>query len=127
MTYRFKPETGLVLASVRITGPSGEAVANMAVDTGATSTLVRDAILVSIGFDPAASTDRTSITTGSGIAFVPRVVVSRLEALGRTVNGFPLLAHTLPAGTGVDGLLGLDFLRGRRLVVDFRKGTISLS
>jgi hypothetical protein len=33
----------------------------------------------------------------------------------------------LPPGAGVDGLLGLDFLRGQSLTIDFRSGEITLS
>jgi hypothetical protein len=40
---------------------------------------------------------------------------------------YPVVCHTLPAGTKVDGLLGLDFLRGQSLLIDFRAGEIMLS
>jgi hypothetical protein len=33
---------------------------------------------------------------------------------------------TLPAATSVEGVLGLDFLRGRALNIDFRTGQITL-
>jgi hypothetical protein len=39
---------------------------------------------------------------------------------------FPVLAYTLPPSLGVDGLLGLDFLRGLNLTLDFREGRMSL-
>ena len=39
---------------------------------------------------------------------------------------FFLICHTLPASVSVDGLLGLDFLRGQRLTIDFRAGRIAL-
>jgi hypothetical protein len=38
--------------------------------------------------------------------------VQRLEALGKSINDFPILSHTLPPTSQVDGLLGLDFFRG---------------
>lgn len=127
MTYGFNPAAGLVMASLRLSGPTGQTVANVAVDTGATSTVIRDAILVSVGYDPAGAKDRTRITTGSGIAFVPRLIVAKVEALGQVRDDFVLLAHTLPPSASVDGLLGLDFLRDRRLTIDFRKGRVSVS
>ena len=46
--------------------------------------------------------------------------------LGRDCADFPVLAHTLPPSAGVDGLLGLDFVRGGRLTVDFRAGHVTL-
>ena len=33
----------------------------------------------------------------------------------------------IPADAGVDGLLGLDFLRGHVLTLDFRGGIITLA
>jgi hypothetical protein len=60
------------------------------------------------------------VTTGSGVEFAPRVELQRLTALGLERYGLQVLGHTLPASSGVDGLLGLDFFRGLRLSVDFR-------
>lgn len=66
------------------------------------------------------------MTTGSGIEFVPRLPLLKIMALGEERAGLPVLAHTLPPSAGVDGLLGLDFLRGMRLTLNFRKGQVSL-
>ncbi len=60
------------------------------------------------------------------MARVPRVEVERAEALGQVRQPFVLLAHTLPESATVDGVLGLDFMRGMRLVVDFRAGQVTL-
>ncbi|MCI0335779.1 MAG: hypothetical protein L0228_21440 [Planctomycetes bacterium] len=90
-------------------------------------TLVNAAPLVALGYDPALSAHRTQVTTGSGIEFVPELNVAKIEALDLERTDFPVLCHTLPPSAGVDGLLGLDFLRGRRLCIDFRTGEISLS
>jgi hypothetical protein len=69
---------------------------------------------------------RAQITTASGDLWVPRVIVDRVDALGISRATFPMLAHTLPKSIRVDGLLGLDFLRGQRLTVDFRQGLVSV-
>jgi predicted aspartyl protease len=98
----------------------------LAVDTGATSTLVNVAMLVAIGCEPALAADRVQVTTGSGVEFAPRVELQRLAALGQERFEFPVLGHTLPPSAGVDGLLGLDFFRGLRLTIDFRAGQLDL-
>jgi hypothetical protein len=41
---------------------------------------------------------------------VPVVVVSKIYCLGKIIENKEILAHTLPFGTYVDGLLGMDFL-----------------
>jgi hypothetical protein len=57
---------------------------------------------------------------------VPGVVLTRLTALGHHRFGSPVLAHTLPTGARVFGLLGLEFLRGRELTIDFVAGPVDL-
>ncbi len=83
-------------------------------------------LAVLLGYDPAVSRDRVQVTTGSAVEFAPRILVESIEAIGKLRRDFPSLCHTLPPSATVDGLLGLDFLRGNRLVVDFRTGTIEL-
>jgi hypothetical protein len=83
-------------------------------------------MLVALGYDPALVPDRVQVTTGSGIEFAPRIVLDRIAALGHERLGFSVLGHTLPPSAGVDGLLGLDFLRGQSLTVDFRRGQVVL-
>ncbi|MFI5455086.1 MAG: hypothetical protein ACHRXM_06505 [Isosphaerales bacterium] len=67
------------------------------------------------------------MTTGSSVEQVAKVILTRLTALGQYRFGFPVVAHDLPAGAAVDGLLGLDFFRNQILTVDFQKGQITLA
>lgn len=53
--------------------------------------------------------------------------MTRFSALGQHRLGLSVLAHGLPATTGIDGLLGLDFLRGSVLTIDFLQGQIGLA
>jgi predicted aspartyl protease len=126
MTYQFDPTQGLIVVPVRLFGPAGDMILRLALDTGATSTLINSEIMILLGYDPAASSDRIQVTTGSGIEFCPRVKIRQIEALGRSVGDFLILSHTLPPTSQVDGLLGLDFFRGCRLVIDFSSGTITI-
>ena len=117
---------GLVIVTARVWGSTGDTYARLALDTGATYSMIRTAKLVSIGYDPATSPDRLQMTTASGIEFVPRLTIDRLAVLGQEPFSFPVLAHTLPPSASVDGLLGLDFFRGQQLTPDFRSGQITL-
>jgi predicted aspartyl protease len=126
MSVPFTATEGLIVIPAELFGPAGSAVLRLALDTGATSTVINVAMLVAIGCDPALMRDRVQVTTGSGVEFAARITLDKLTALGRECPGFAVLAHTLPPSAGVDGLLGLDFLRGARLMVDFRAGAITL-
>ena len=58
MSFAFDPHQGLVIVSTEITGPSGTALLRLALDTGATSTLINVATLVSLSYDTALAPDR---------------------------------------------------------------------
>ena len=126
MSYPFNAQRGLIVLQAELFGPSGSAVLRLALDTGATATLINVGLLVALGYDPALAPVRVQVTTGSGVEFAPRVTISKIAALGQEQDNFPVLGHTLPPSAGVDGLLGLDFLRGRELVIDFRQGRVRL-
>jgi predicted aspartyl protease len=126
MSVRFDPQHGLIVVAAELQGPSGTAVLRLALDTGATTTLLNNSLLVAAGYDPAKSEDRVEITTESGVEYVARVKLRKLTALGQAQTDFAVLAHALPPSAGVDGLLGLDFLRGSLLTIDFRTGEIDL-
>ena len=126
MNFSFDPRRGLIILRAELTGPSGSGILQLALDTGATTTLINVAMLVAIGYDPALSSDRVQVTTGSGVEFAPRVELQRLTAIGQERYSLQVLGHTLPPSSGVDRLLGLDFFRGLRLSIDFRAGQLRL-
>jgi len=126
MGVPFDTQRGLIVIPTRLWGPAGDVVMRLALDTGATGTLLSWDLVVLVGYDPAAVSGRVQVTTGSGVEFVPQLTVMRLDALDQSRSGFPVLCHTLPPTATVDGVLGLDFLRGGRLVVDFRAAEVTL-
>lgn len=127
MSVPFDPQQGLIIVRAELWGPNGSGVLRLALDTGATGTVVNVGMLVALGYDPALVPDRVQLTTGSGIEFAPRVILDRVIALGHERSGFPVLGHTLPPSAGVDGLLGLDFVRGQNLTIDFRAGQVTVA
>jgi predicted aspartyl protease len=127
MSFSFNPRQGLIVIRAELFGSSGSSVLRLALDTGATYTVINVGMLVAIGYDPALVLGRVQVTTGSSIEFAPRVVLERIEALGVERTAFPVLGHTLPPSAGVDGLLGLDFLREQIITIDFCSGRITLA
>lgn len=83
-------------------------------------------ILTAVGYDPALAPSRMQVTTGSGVESIPLLPVAQLRALGQDKAGLTILAHTLPPTAGVDGVVGLDFMRGQKLTIDFGTGLIDL-
>jgi predicted aspartyl protease len=124
MSFRFETGSRLIVVSAAIEGPTGTAVLRLALDTGATCCVVNPSLLTAIGYDLALAPDRVEMTTGSGIEYSAQVELIRLTALGLSRSPMPVLAHSLPPTTGVDGLLGVDCFVGRKLTIDFAAGAV---
>ncbi len=124
MNYAFDPTEGIIIISSELKGPSGSVILRLALDTGATRTLINAAMLVSIGYDTSFSQEHIQVTTGSGVEYASVVTLSKFKALNIEMTDFPILCHTLPPSAGVDGLLGLDFFREQVLILDFKNGKI---
>jgi aspartyl protease family protein len=102
------------------------AFVRLALDTGATRTLINESIIRVVGYPAKDMSETVQITTGSGIESTPLIVLSRIAALGLQRRNLSIICHNLPPTASVDGLLGLDFLRNRNLSINFRSGRISL-
>jgi predicted aspartyl protease len=126
MKAGFDAKQGLVVVEAELTGPHRAIFLWLAVDTGATSTVIDADHLRVVGYDPATAINRTPVMTTSGIQHAAIIPIGSLYALGHRKHGLAVTAMTLPPGSGVDGLLGLDFLRGLSLTVDFRAGEVEL-
>jgi len=97
-------------------------------DTRASLTIVATDIMAQLGYDPAnPSLGRQRIITGSGVEYAPRTTVRSATAIGQKVANLEVLCHDLPPESGVDGLLGLSFLKHFKLTIRFRKGIIDLN
>ncbi len=126
MSYRFDPHGDLIILPARLYRGNRPEVVRLALDTGATRTVISRQIALYLGYEPAALREQARIITGSGVVSVPLLNVDRVEALGKAATNMRVLCHTLPSRAAIDGVLGLDFLRGERLVIDFRAGQLAL-
>ena len=126
MNHSFDPAQRLVIVGAELRGPSADVALKLALDTGASQTMVNVLPLTVAGYLLDAATEYVEITTGSGVVYTPRIPVLRISALGNEQTELPVLAHTLPPSAAIDGVLGLDFMQGKVLRVDFRRSLISL-
>lgn len=75
-----------------------------------------------LGYDISSTSFR--LTTASGNSNVAVVPTQEVSALGHTVRGLHVVCHSIPESTRADGLLGLDFFKDQRLVIDLRQQTV---
>jgi predicted aspartyl protease len=117
---------GMVLVVGRLSGPIGWTDSVMSLDTGSSITLFTPRLLQEVGLDPAASTVRRSVYTYDGVAELPVLQVPRLRVFGQEVHDLEIACGELPLQLGLDGVLGLNFLRYFDLRINFREEYIEL-
>ncbi len=127
MSTRFLPGHDLIVVRAVLHGPKKKRTTlRLALDTGASRSVLPQDALLGVGYDLAQIGEQTLVTTGSGTVIAPLVEVSQLTAIAHSTGKLKVVAHTLPAGASVDGLLGLDFLRRTVLSIDFPKRLLTL-
>jgi hypothetical protein len=108
---RFDPTDTLIIVTARIWGPRGDKQLSLALDTAATQTHVIPEFLDEIGYGPQHGDRITSVTSAIGDEPGYMMPVTRLSALGFALTSFRIHVHDLPETLGIQGLLGLSFLR----------------
>lgn len=112
--------------NLRMTVPvtvDGKGPYQFVVDTGADRTVVSRELADHLKLAPSGS---ATMHTMSGVSPVDTVRVSTLEVGGGRNDGFNAPA-LLREHLGANGLVGVDSLQGRRVIMDFRKGTLSVT
>ncbi|MBI2641053.1 retropepsin-like domain-containing protein [Candidatus Roizmanbacteria bacterium] len=99
--------------------------AKFVLDTGASFLLVPWWIATGLGLkiDPK---NLTPTTTASTVENVPLSTIPKVTCLDKTTRNVTCIIKDLPPEAGVDGLLGLSFLRNFNLAINFKKGTLKL-
>ena len=123
-SYTLTRSGNLLLARAAVAGPGGTKVIHLLVDTGSTYTILPVEVLESIGVSPAESTEHERIATGSGYIIAPKVRVISFNTLGKR---FRRIAHTLPFGGPIDGLLGMDLLLRLKAKISTATGIVEVA
>ena len=103
---------------------AGSTVLDMALDTGATYTLIPRGVAEELGCEPGLSLRKVSLMTASAVEAAPLVVMNRVHALGVSALDVDVVCHDLPSGSRVKGLLGLSFLKHFDMDLYFRSRTL---
>lgn len=124
--FKLTSEKGLLLCFAQIYGKGKPILLKLAVDTGATKTIIPPEAVLSIGVNPARSQNTTEITTGTGTVICPVAIIPQFSCFGVTLKKLPVVCHHLPPESPVEGLLGLDFLKAAKVVLDFARNVIEI-
>ena len=124
--YPLLKEAGLLVVYARLSGPKGARLVRLALDTGATTTMVPPKAALAIGVNPARATAFRETLTASGKELLPLVVVPRLQIFETAFRRVTVACHELPSESPIDGLLGLDLLTRLRATIDLTKPTLCI-
>lgn len=109
-----------MMAPVQI---NGRGPYQFVLDTGANVSCVSNALVAELDLTPGPT---TRVHTIVGVRERPSVVIDDLQVGKRNRKG--VHAPALPIkGPGVHGILGVDWLKGQRLVLDFKKNSIEIT
>jgi predicted aspartyl protease len=104
-------------------GINGQGPFNFILDTGANVSCVSGALAEKLALTPAAP---AQVHTMVGVRTRPSVLIDTLKVGAR--NQRRVRAPALPSfGGQVDGVLGIDWLKGQRLVLNFKKKSIEIT
>jgi predicted aspartyl protease len=104
-------------------GINGQGPFNFILDTGANVSCISHALAERLQLAPAGD---ASVHTMVGVRSRPRVLIDTLQVGGRDRRAVraPAMAFF---GSDVDGVLGVDWLKGQRLVLNFRRRSIEIT
>ena len=101
-------------------------IVRLLVDTGSSYTVLPRRILERLGCNLQQPRLTTTIVTASAIVKMPIVPVPWFNCFGVRKENFSVVAMDLPIGSFTNGLLGIDFLREEKAIIDIFQGEISL-
>jgi clan AA aspartic protease (TIGR02281 family) len=119
-------EIPIILRRVRIDGPAASREVDMILDTGAISTVVSWEVARDIGYDPADALERIPVVTANGVIEVPKIRVLGVGLRELYIRDVEVICHDIPEIDGVEGLVGLGFLKHFRVSMDFRAGILEI-
>jgi predicted aspartyl protease len=125
--HPFDPREDLLRFSCDVQHGHNHARLLMALDTGAAWIMVAEAKLTALSYDFANVTDTIVFGDASQSHTVSYVTLDSFGVVGAEESNIECLAYTPPADYGIDGLIGLNYLRRFRHVnLNFEDGVLTL-
>jgi predicted aspartyl protease len=114
---------------IRLDAQIGSSDFTLALDTGATHTVIDLTIMLMNGFTLKNAIRTVEFETAKGIISAYVFNVKQLKVLGLIRQNIEIASYDFMGNNvmlDIDGVLGLDFLKGTELSISFKNFTISL-
>lgn len=99
----------------------------LALDTGASNVIISREASVNLGYNLELTPEQATISNASTSHLVPVVTLKSFRLADATVKNIQALCYTIPEELGIDGVIGLNFLRHFNVNLDFEKGILTLN
>ena len=124
----FDPSAESFWVSASVRGPKGLADALIFIlDPGTEMSILDSRAAARIGLDRSASIGPVHFDGVSRSYKAYRVIAREMQVFGRTMTDLEVACSPLQRKFHADGLIGLDFLRDMRVMLDFIDGRITLT
>jgi clan AA aspartic protease (TIGR02281 family) len=118
----------VISVDITLEGKSGrKRRIRVALDTGATYTMIPWEIAEALGCKPEISKEKITLITASGVETAPIIEVKSVKFLGENIDNVKVVCHDLPPKSNVVDLLGASFLRYFKITIDYLKGVLEIS
>lgn len=125
--FRFNNKAPVIILTILLEGQgSSKQKIRVALDTGATYTIIPWETAEVLGLEPELSKERIEIITASGVERAPLITLKSIVVLGKRIERVEAVVHDLPPKSYVDGLLGVKSLVELQLKIDFGKGILEV-
>jgi clan AA aspartic protease (TIGR02281 family) len=114
----------VIVLNVRI---NDQTLIPMLLDTGAKYTVISAHVARRLRIEDRAHGRHVSVVTASQLMRLPLIQLSRVDVHGVALADVETVVTDLPVALGVEGLLGMSFLRYCRLTLDGPEKTIEIS
>jgi hypothetical protein len=128
MTYSFQLTeiVNLIIIIAKIDGYD----VRLALDTGASNTIIDLTALMIAGYHKNNIQETVELETAKGSIDADIYTIQEIQALGITQNNFKVCSYDFLINgvlTEIDGVLGIDFFKNKKICIDFSKFEITVS
>ena len=99
---------------------------NAALDTGAARSIIPPKVASNLGYDISEPKDLIEFSGVYSSGWSKVISVSKIEAIGESVNDMDIVLHQLAPDITADAILGLDFLRNFDTTISYSKGIVEI-
>lgn len=125
--FKINAKLGIILCHAEICAQARPIVLKMALDTGATYTMIPFEVAIAAGLNPARAKKQIEIVMGGGIVMAPLIKIPSFKAFGFGVKNLEVICHNLPPESSVEGLLGLNFLIQFNVLLKFLESILEIT